>query len=134
MAVFALTNMYTALNGTDRSTTIRSSTLSLEVNTLNTETFGDTWEEFIAGLKKGSLELEFVDDVAASAIDSILFPLFGTVVPFEVRADGGTVTTSNPKYTGSVLINSHMLGGAIGELAQKKVSYPTSGTVTRATS
>lgn len=133
MAVFAITNEYLALNSVDRSSSVKSATLSLEVASLDTTVMGQTWESFIAGLKKGSLEIEFVDDFAASALDSVLWALFATVTTFEVRADGGTVTTSNPKYTGSVLLNSHSVGGGIGDLAMKKLSLPTTGTITRGT-
>jgi hypothetical protein len=43
------------------------------------------------------------------------------------------VSTTNPKWTGSVQISQLAAGGAVGELAAKSVSWPTSGTITRAT-
>jgi hypothetical protein len=44
------------------------------------------------------------------------------------------VGTSNPKYTGSVLIKSwNPIEGSVGDEASVGVSYPTSGAVTRAT-
>lgn len=134
MALFVLTNAYLALATVDRSAFVKSATLNLEVDAQDSTTFGDSWTEFIAGLKSGTLEIEWADDVAASAIDSVLWALFGTNTTFEVRGDGAAVGASNPKYTGSVLVKDHSIGGAIGELAQKKSSWPTSGTVSRATS
>lgn len=136
MAAFVLTNAYIALGGSDRSSWFRSIALSLEVATQNSETMGDTWEEFIAGLRKGTLELEALDDYAVSSVDSVLSTAFFSTTPtltFEVRADGGSVSTSNPKYTGTVVVNSHSVGGGIGDLAMKKLSLPTTGTVARAT-
>ena len=135
MAVFALTSEYTALNGSDRSADIKSSVLTVDVAELDTTDFASAgWTEVIGGLKSGTLAIEFQDDVAASAVDSILWPLLGTVVTFEVRGTSAAVGTSNPKYTGSVLITQASIGGAVGELAMKSLTFPTTGAVTRATS
>lgn len=135
MAVMCLTSEYTALNGADRSADIKSSVLTINVAEQDVTDFASAgWVEVIGGLKSGTLAIEFQDDVASSAVDSVLWALIGTVVTFEVRATSSSVSSSNPKYTGSVLINSHNIGGAVGEVAKKSVTYPTSGAVTRATS
>lgn len=136
MAVFALTNMYVALNGsaTNVNDHVKSAVLTVDAAQLDSTAMGDTWVEVIGGLKSGSLALTFNDDAAASNIDSILWPLLGTVVTFEVRPTDSAVGAGNPKYTGSVLISQAALGGGVGELASKSLTFPTSGTVTRATS
>lgn len=92
------------------------------------------WKEVIGGLKSGELSCEFLQDFAATELDSIMWPLLGTVVPFEVRADQAAVGTSNPKYTGSILINGwNPLTGSVGDEATVSLGFPTSGAVTRAT-
>ena len=53
---------------------------------------------------------------------------------FEIRLSDAAVSATNPKYTGSILISQHNLGGAVGELAAKNLTFQTSGAVTRATS
>ncbi len=133
MAAYTITNQYLALNATDLSNNVKKATLTLDVATNNKTAMGSTWEEFIAGLKSGSLAIEFIDDFAAAETDAVLWPLFGTVVTFEVRPDAGVVSATNPKYTGSVLIAQHVVGGSLGELAMKSHTYPTTGTVSRAT-
>ena len=134
MAVFALTSTFTSLNAGDLSQYIKSSTLTVDAAQLDTTDFASGgWVEMIGGLKSGTLAIEFQDDVAASAIDSILWPLLGTVTTFEVRATSAVVGTSNPKWTGSVLVTGHSIGGAVGDKASKSLSFPTSGAVTRAT-
>ena len=134
VAVFALTSTYTALNAGDLSQYIKSSVLSVDVSSLDTTDFASAgWTEQIGGLKSGSLTINFQDDVAASAIDSILWPLLGTVTTFEVRATSSAVGTSNPKWTGSVVITSHTIGGGVGELAMKSLTFKVTGAVTRAT-
>jgi hypothetical protein len=133
MAVMALTTEYTSINAVDESANIKSSTLTIDVNPLDTTDFASAgWTEVIGGLKSGTLAIEFQDDVAAAAIDSKLWALLGTVVAFEVRLTSAAVGASNPKWTGSVLITSHSVGGAVGDLATKSLSFPTTGAVTRA--
>ena len=134
MAVFAITSEFTSLNGGDLSQYLRSSVLTVDVAELDTTDFASAgWTDMIGGLKSGSLAMTFNDDVAVSTIDSILWPLLGTVVTFEVRPTSAVVGTSNPKWTGSVLVTQHTIGGGVGELAQKSLTFPTSGAVTRAT-
>ena len=52
----------------------------------------------------------------------------------EEQPDAGSVTATNPNYTGSVLISGHSVGGSHGEVASKSLTFPTSGAVSRATS
>lgn len=95
------------------------------------------WREVIGGLGSGSLGITFKQDVAASALDSIMWPLFLTRTPqtFEVRADQAAVGVNNPKYTGLVLITGwNPVMGSVGDVAEVEVSFPTSGAITRATS
>jgi len=136
MAKFVLTAAYTALNGTDRSSYLSSSELTIESEAKEVTNYGSGgWKEFLGGLKSGELKLKFFQDVAASAIDSIMWPLLGTVVSFEVRATNAAVGTSNPKYSGSVLITGwNPIEGSIGDEATVSVSFPTSGAIARATS
>lgn len=133
MAVFALTTEYCALNGADRSADLKSAVLTVDAAQLDTTDFASAgWVEAIGGLKSGTLALNFQDNVADSGLDDLLWAILGTVVTFEVRPTSASVGPSNPKYTGSVLITGHSIGGAVGELAMKSLSFPTSGAVTRA--
>lgn len=133
MAVFALINQHVTINSVNLSDHVKSATLSVEAEQLDSTAMGDSWRESTGGLKSGSLSIEFHDDYAASNVDATLWPLFGTVVTFIVRPDAGAVSATNPNYSGSIFIGQHNTGGNLGELAGKSLTFPTSGTVTRAT-
>lgn len=126
---------FVSLNSVDLSVYARKVELSTEVEDKDVTTYASQgWKEVLGGLKSGELSLEFLQDVSASEIDSIMWPLLGTVVPFAVRLDNGPVGTSNPEYSGSVLINGwNPIEGGVGDEASVSVGYPTSGAVTRAT-
>jgi hypothetical protein len=133
MAKQVVLTQFNSLGGTDLSSYVKNGTLEMESDAQDSTTMGSAgWSEFLAGLRSGTLSFSAVDDVAASALDSIVWPLFGTVATFEVRLNSSVVGASNPKYTGSVLINKFAIGGSVGELAMKDLSFPTTGAITRA--
>lgn len=132
MAVFSLTAQVVTLNSVDYSDHLKSAVLTLDAAQLDTTDFASAgWVEMIGGLKSGTLALNFMDDVADNDVDEELFALLGTVVAFTVKPVSGTTGTSNPEYQGSVLVTGHSVGGGVGELAQKSLTFPTSGAVVR---
>jgi hypothetical protein len=126
---------FLSINGQTLNTFTKKAELAVEVEDKDVTTYASLgWKESLGGLKSGELGCEFLQDFAASQLDAIMWPLLGTVVPFEVRADQAAVSTNNPKYTGSLLINGWSpITGAVGDEATVSQSFPTSGAVTRAT-
>lgn len=136
MAQYVISNPYLLLNGaSDISDHIKSLTLEVTVAEQDaTDAASAGWTEQLGGLKSGSMNIELYDDKAAANVDAIIWPLLGTVVAFQVNAAGSSTGTSNPKYTGSVLISgTSPLTGAVGDVAMLSLKWPTSGAVTRAT-
>lgn len=136
MSVFAMNNAYVALASTDLSAYAKSLELVVETDVLDATAFqSNAFKASIAGMKGGTLNITFNADVAAAALDSIMWPLVGTIVTFEVRAVNATVSSSNPKYTGSCVISGwNPIAGSVGEIAENSVSLPTTGTITRSES
>ncbi|WP_406462957.1 hypothetical protein OHB07_16150 [Streptomyces sp. NBC_00111] len=135
MAKMVLLAAFVSIGGNDLSAYTRKAELTVEVEDKDVTTYASLgWKEVLGGLKSGELGLEFLQDVAATKIDSIMWPLLGTVVPFVVRLDSAAKSTSNPEWTGSVLINGwNPIEGSVGDEASVSVGYPTSGAVARAT-
>ena len=109
--------------------------VSAEVEEKDVTTFGSGgWKALLGGLKSGQIAITWKNDITVSALDSILWPLLGTLSVFEVRGTSAVVGTSNPKYTGSALIKTLApISGSVGDVNEQSVSFPTSGAVTRAT-
>lgn len=135
MPKMVLTAEYVSVNAVDISSYLKKGEIAVEVDPQDVTTYASAgWKEFLGGLKSGELGLSYLNDVAAAALDSIMWPLLGTVVAFEVRASQAVVGTSNPKYTGSILVKEWKpIGGSVGDANGADVSYPTSAAVTRAT-
>jgi predicted secreted protein len=136
MAKQVLLAAYVALGGTDYSDHISKAELSVEVEDKESTTFGSSgWKEVLGGIKSAELSLTFKQDVAASNVDSVFFALLGSTTTFEIRLSNSAVGASNPKYTGTVLVNAWSpINGSVGDLAEVEVGWPTTGAVTRATS
>ncbi|WFF07255.1 phage tail tube protein [Micromonospora sp. WMMD1076] len=135
MPIMVLKASYVAINGVDRSANTSKAELAVEVEEKDVTTFASQgWKEVLGGLSSGGLAVTFKNDVAASALDSAMWALFGQVTTFEVRATNAVVGTSNPKYTGNILIkNWTPISGSPGDVNEASYTFPTSGVVARAT-
>lgn len=129
-----LTSTFLGLNGVDRSSWTSKVELAVEVEEKDVTVFTSAgWKEVLGGLKSGNIAITFKNDVADSQLDDTMWALLGTIVAFEVRATSAVVGTSNPKYTGSVLINGWTpISGSPGDVNELSLTFPTSGAVTRA--
>ena len=134
MAKFVATDYKVTINGQNLSTSLASVELPIEIDEQETTAFGSEWRTRIAGLKSGSITLEFHQDFAAGALDSILWPLLGTNATVVVVPTSGTVNSSNPSYSGSFLVTQYTpYASTVGDLATVSLSWPLSGALTRAT-
>jgi hypothetical protein len=134
LAKFVATDYKVTINGTNLSTSLASVELPIEIDEQETTAFGSEWRTRISGLKSGSITLEFHQDFAAGALDSILWPLLGTNATVVVVPTSGTVTSSNPSYSGQFLVTSYTpYASTVGDLATVGITWPLSGALTRAT-
>ena len=132
MAKFVLTDASVTLNSVDLSDHVSSVTLEITAEEITTTAMGSTFVERTGGLKSGNLSIEFQQDFAASEVDATLWPLLGSTTAFEVKPTSGAVSSTNPKYSGNVLVNQHIpVANGVGELATMSISFPTSGTISR---
>jgi hypothetical protein len=136
MAKMVLLASMLQVNSVDISSYTTKIELALDVDEKDVTTFGSAgWKEVLGGIKSAGLNVTFQQDVAAGNLDQQIFALFGTVVTFEVRLVNTARSTSNPAYTGSVLISKwNPISGGVGDDAEVSVSWPTSGAVARQTS
>jgi hypothetical protein len=134
LAKFVATDYKVTINGSNLSTSLASVELPIEIDEQETTAFGSEWRTRIAGLKSGSITLEFHQDFGAGSIDATLWPLLGTNATVTVVPTSGTVTATNPSYSGSFLVTQYTpYASTVGDLATLSVSWPLTGELTRAT-
>lgn len=133
MALLALTNQYFVFNAVDLSDHTASVVLTANADQLDSTAMGDSWREHLGGLKVGSVAATFHDDFAAGSVDATIWAAFlaGTAVATAVRPVNTTIAATNPEYQQNVLPNQWQMGGAVGTLAGKTLTFPTTGAIVR---
>jgi hypothetical protein len=135
MAIFVATDFSVSING---STALASYLTQVELkataNDVTTTAFGSTWVTRVAGLREGTLTLNFNQDYAASTVDPTLWPLLGTNATVVIRPTSSAVGTSNPAYTAVCLVTDLTpVSGQIGDLSTFSITWPTTSAISRAT-
>ena len=134
MAKFAATDYKITIIGSTFSTNLNSVELALSADDLETTAFGGEWRTRIAGLKSGSLTLNFMQDFGAASIDATLYPLFGSNATVVISPTSSAIGTVNPGYSAVFLVNAYSpFASSVGDIATLSVTWPSAGTVTRIT-
>lgn len=137
MANIVLTDAFISIAANVLSSSSNSVSIDYSAAAQDDTAFGDTTKSNIGGLKDWTIKVDINQDYANAAADSILFPLVGTTVAFEIRPTSAVVGTSNPKYTGTGLVTAYNpIGGKVGDKAAASITIVPGGatpTLTRAT-
>lgn len=134
MAIKVLTNALVTINAVDLSAKSNSVTVNYEVDSVESTVFGQTAHTFTGGLQNVSVDIEMLQDFAASQTEATVFGLVGTTTTLIIRADSGAVSATNPTYTivGAFLAAHTPVAGGVGELMMSSLSF-TGGTLTKTT-
>lgn len=128
MAKFVATDVKTTINGQDFSDHIAAVTLDISADEIETTAFGAGWRSRVAGLKDGSITLDFHQDFATTgsgAVDSTIWTAFGSQATVVVTPTSGTVSATNPSYTGVFLVSqTQPIASTVGDLATMSVTWP----------
>jgi hypothetical protein len=123
------------IGGVDLSDKMTAASLDIEYDSVTTTAFGDSVETLIGGIGRGTLNITFNQDFAASEVDATLNGLVGTLTAFVFKPTSASVSATNPSYAASALVTSYTpINAEVGSLSTLSVSWPVSGAITRATS
>lgn len=133
MAKLVLTDAKITLAGTDISTYVSAVTLSSTAAEVETTSFGQGAVTRTGGLKDNSVTLSIFQDY--SAIEGLVYPLIGSTATIVIQPVNTSVGTASPSYTATVLCTEwNPVTGAVGESVVNDITWPISGTITKATS
>ena len=131
MAKLVLTDANITLNSTDISANVAAVTVNSTAAEVETTAFGQGAVTRVGGLKDNSVTLSLHNDY--SAIEGLIYPLIGSTTTIVVKPNGTAVGSANPSYTATVLVTEWTpVNGAVGELNTADVTWPISGTITKA--
>lgn len=107
------------------------------VDTAETSTMGQDSKSYVVGLKDGKITIKGVYDASsADTPDPILSGIHGQedTVSFEYQAKSGSVSSTNPKYTGECLCTTYDITSSVGDKVAYTAEFQISGDVERVTS
>ena len=134
MAQLVLTNAEITVNSVALSDRANSVTLTYEIDSVESTTFGSGGHTFVGGLQNITVDIEFMQDFAATEVEATVFPLVGTQTTVIIKPTSDAVGASNPSYTFTGFLASHTpVAGAVGELAMTSLTF-TGGTLVKAVS
>lgn len=135
MAKFVATDVKVLINGTNLSDHIAQVSLEQTSDEIETTAFGTEWRQRIGGgLKDASISIDFHQDFGAGSVDATLSPLFGSIATVVVTPTSGSVSATNPSFTGTFSVVQYSpVASSVGDLATLSVSWPSAGTVVRGT-
>ena len=138
MPKFVAVDVKTTINGQDFSDHIAAVTLDITADEIDVTAFGSRWRTRVGGLKDGSITIDFHQDFATTgsgAVDQTIWTNFGSLATVVVTPTSGSVTASNPSYTGVFLVSqTQPYASTVGDLATMSVTWPNAGSaITRGT-
>lgn len=133
MSAFIYDDAYLTLNSVDFSDHTRSSQINGTGDPQDKTAMGSSSRTFLMGLLNGSLAVELNDDMAVGSVDAILFAAYKARVrvPFAWRPVNTTISSTNPEYQGYILVNNWNVGGSVGSLAIKSLTFQIDDEVIR---
>lgn len=137
MPKFLATQFQVSLNGVNLTDSLHAVTLDVSSNEVDTTTFGTAstvYKTVVGGIVSGSVKMDFYQDYASGSVDATIFPLVNTIGTLVIKPAGTATSATNPAYSALCLINAYSpISGSIGDLSSFSVTWPTTGSVTRAT-
>jgi hypothetical protein len=132
MAKIMLTDASITINAIALSTNANSVTLTYEVDSVETTSFGSVGHTFTGALQNNSLEVTFFQDFAAANVEATIYPLVGTTTTVVVKPTSAAIGATNPTYTlsGTYLASHTPVAGGVGEAAMTTLTF-TGGTLVK---
>ena len=131
-----LRDAYLVINGTNLSAYCASVELGASREAGDTTAMGATGRTREAGLRDEQLAVTWKQNYGVALVDATLWPIYtgGATVALEIRPTSSAVSTSNPKWTGSILLTEYTpIAGEVGDVGEAETTFLVSGVLTRAT-
>jgi hypothetical protein len=127
MAVFLSNGVQVVLNSVDLSDHVTSATINRVFEELDISAMGDSARKFTKGLETSTITLDFLNDNAASGAGSVRAALqaaWGTTVPITLKQTNAVVSTTNPEYQSTILVNNTTdINGAVSDISSQSITF-----------
>lgn len=134
MATLVYRNAMLQLGTVNLSAYVQSLALSYEAESLDETAMGDDSRVRKGGLKTWGVDVTFQQDFASGAVDATLHGIVGCQTCMEVRPQHICSTTINPRFQGTVMVQSAPpVAGGVGDLLMATIRLESAGDLSRNT-
>ena len=133
MATFVWTNAHIKINSIDESDHAVLVQLNYAAEMLDATVMATAATRIRKpGLFDWSIVVTLLDDFADADVDDLLFALVGAAAfPMIIRPTQALIGVANPEYRGNAVIEGDPVGGTVGDLATKSLTFQSAGVLSR---
>ncbi len=133
MATFVWTSAQVLINSIDQTDHVSQVQLNYNTEVLDLTVMSTAATRIHSpGLFDWSIDVTLFDDMADADVDDLLFSLVGAAAfPIIVIPTAAATSSTNPSIRGNVILEGNPMGGTVGELASKVLTFQSAGVLTR---
>lgn len=133
MAIHMLNNAHVTVGGVDLSEYAKEVRVNDGYDQLDPTAMGDTARRRKKGLQDWTVEIQFLQDFAASKVDVTLSPLVGAdTCALVIRPVNAAKSATNPEWGGNGYLASYSpIDGSVGDLHTTTVTFLSNGALSR---
>ena len=124
MAIYLSNGVVVTLNSVDLSDHVTSVTINRVFDELEVTAMGDSAHKFVKGLEASTVTIDFLNDAAAGETLATLQAAWGTTVPLTLKQTSAVVSSTNPEYQTTVLVNNTTdINGDVASISTQSITF-----------
>jgi len=135
MAIYLSNGVVVTLNSVALSDHVTMATINRVFDELEVTAMGDTAHKFVKGLEASTIQLDFLNDTAASNVNATLQAAWGTTVALTLKQTSAAVSATNPLYSTTVLVNNTQdINGGPADISTQSITFTCNSVIVITTS
>ena len=124
MAIYLSNGVVVTLNSVALSDHVTMATINRVFDELEVTAMGDNAHKFVKGLEASTIQLDFLNDTAASNVNATLQAAWGTTVALTLKQTSAAVSPTNPLYSTTVLVNNTQdINGGPADISTQSITF-----------
>jgi len=135
MAIYLSNGVVVTLNSVALSDHVTMATINRVFDELEVTAMGDNAHKFVKGLEASTIQLDFLNDTAASNVNATLQAAWGTTVALTLKQTSAAVSATNPLYSTTVLVNNTQdINGGPADISTQSITFTCNSVIVITTS
>ena len=135
MAIYLSNGVVVTLNSVALSDHVTMATINRVFDELEVTAMGDTAHKFVKGLEASTIQLDFLNDTAASNVNATLQAAWGTTVALTLKQTSAATSATNPLYSTTVLVNNTQdINGGPADVSTQSITFTCNSVIVITTS